>query len=268
MAIDFFDATSTSIKMGQLAKNRDVAKKLPGDITTSKDVSGIEIRMLPPLIIDNHTNPVWPFPGYSKLYCLTIVVSDVENQVVGSIDLKGFPRIGDQEHLPINKTIFYWQSSAENKKAPNQIHIMTSVIKSKQALRDVSKILTEVKNDENYKNIIQRIGKTAADASAAGMVIDMIGEVATLVGKYLGKVEDKPIGTTINSYTTLYGDFDVLGINKRKIPTPDVVFEFDLVVRDKTQKKSASGTSRTRGGGKAAAEDEDDEVIVEMTQLN
>ena len=267
MPIQFFNPEITSLRMGQLANNRSIIKKLPGNIKTSGDVSGIEIRMLPPFIVDNHTAPLWPFPGYSKLYSLTIVVSDVENQVAGTIDLKGFPRIGDQEHLPINKTIFYWQGKNDEEKAPNQIHIMTSVIKSKQALRDTAKIMTDEKKHEGYNNLVKQIAKTTAETSAAGIVLDLVGEIAGVVGKYLGDVEDKPIGTTINSYTTLYGDFDALGINKRKIPTPDVTFEFDLVVRDKKKngERSAGKTRSTKkasGGG-----NEDDEVVVEMMKL-
>src|SRR5919205_2773388 len=100
-----------------------VLKALP----TSADVSGIELRMLPPFIKDNTTPRIFPFPGYAQLYCLTIVVSDAPNQLVGAIDLKAFPRIGDQEALPINKTLFYWQAVNEQDPSPNQIHVMCSI---------------------------------------------------------------------------------------------------------------------------------------------
>ncbi len=141
MPVNFFDPQSTTVRIGQFTESDkpvlETIERISRGIDTSKDLTGIEIRMLPPFIVDNHTKPVWPFPGFSRLYCLTIVISDAANQLVGAIDLKGFPRIGDQEYLPINKTIYYWQGSeAGTEKAPTQIHVMTSVIKSKQDLRD------------------------------------------------------------------------------------------------------------------------------------
>lgn len=268
MAIDFFDPKSTTIRLGQFTATdkpmKETIERLTGGIASSKDLTGIEIRMLPPFIVDNHTTPVWPFPGFSKLYCLTIVVSDVSNQLAGTIDLKGFPRIGDQEFLPINKTIYYWQSAKPEEKGPSQIHIMTSVIKSKQDLRDVGKILSDVKKDENYKSLIETLAKTATDASGMGVALDIVGEIAGLVGKYMGNVQDKPIGTTINSYTSLYGDFDQTGINKRKISSPHVNFEFDLVVRDKSR---MAERSRSRSAEVDITESEE-KVEVEMTPLN
>src|SRR5574337_1209527 len=140
MAINFLDPETTQLSNGNIKLSGALSSLSKSEISslikTSKDVTGVELRMLPPLIKDNHTPAVWPFPGFSKLYCLTVVVSDIPNQSVGAIDLKGFPRIGDNEHLPINKTIFYWQSSNEKEEGPNQIHVMCSVMKSKEALRD------------------------------------------------------------------------------------------------------------------------------------
>src|SRR5215203_2266331 len=105
-----------------LSKKKDVEAE--ASIPSAKDISGIEIRLLPPYIIDNRTERIWPFPGYARLYCLVIVVSDVDNQMAGNIDLKGFQRIGDREHLPINKTIFYWQQKSKTETSPTQVHVM------------------------------------------------------------------------------------------------------------------------------------------------
>jgi len=203
-------------------------------LKTSKDVTGIELRMLPPLIKNNHTAAMWPFPGFSKLYCLTIVVSDVPNQTVGAIDLKGFPRIGDNEHLPINKTIFYWQSSGKKNDGPSQIHTMCTIMKSKQDLRDVAKILESAKDDAEYKTLISTLGRLVKEASKFNVATDIIVQVAGIVGKYLRKVEDKPLGTIINSYTTLHGDFDKTGISPLKYITKDVDFELQMIVRNKS----------------------------------
>jgi hypothetical protein len=229
-------------------------------IQSSADVSGIEVRLLPPLIKDNHTTKIFPFPGYSKLYCLTIVVSDVTNQLAGTIDIKGFPRIGDNEYLPVNKTIFYWQQEKPEEKSPSQIHVFTSVIKSKEALRDVGTILTSVKSDTNYQGLVGSLGKLATDATVYGTVADIVMQVAGIVGKYLGNVEDKAIGTVINSYTTLHGDFDKLGNNKISYPTRDVGFDFEITVRDSSP---ATGEKAMAEKKKEAPE----KVIVDMTAL-
>lgn len=95
MSIDFLDPATSAVftPSGRLSRA----------IPTSGKLTGIELRLLPPFVKDNNTEPFFPFPGFSKLYCLTIVVSDIGNQLVGGIDLQGFPRIGDNEHLPNNK---------------------------------------------------------------------------------------------------------------------------------------------------------------------
>lgn len=85
----------------------------------SSSVSGIEIRMLPPLIKNNRTPKFWPFPGRAKLYVITIVISDAANQLLGQMDLNSFARIGDGEKLPINRTIYYWEKPDKGTPAPN-----------------------------------------------------------------------------------------------------------------------------------------------------
>lgn len=244
MSLQFLDPETTQISGGEVKLAGPLSalgvSELATGIGSSKTTTGIELRMLPPLIKDNHTPAVWPFPGFSKLYCLTIVVSDVTNQLAGTIDLKGFQRIGDNETLPINKTIFYWQSSAEDTRAPNQIHVMCTVIKSKQSLRDIGEIMSGMKNDTDYKDVIATLGQLASNAAKLNVVTDLMLQIAGIAGKYLGKVEDKALGTVINSYTTLYGDFDKLGITQLVYPTRDVDFEFQLIIRDQQAENDLS----------------------------
>ena len=238
MPVNFLDPETTELSHGSIKIAGPLSSLAKSEIASliksSKDVSGIELRMLPPLIKDNHTPAVWPFPGFSNLYCLTLVVSDIANQSVGNIDLKGFSRIGDHERLPINKTIFYWQNTNEKEDGPNQIHVMCSVMKSKQSLRDVGKILANVKEDTEYKNLIETLSTVAKDASKFSLVTDILVQVAGIFGNYLGSVEDKPLGTIINSYTTLHGDFDKIGISPLLYSTKDVEFEFQMIIRNKS----------------------------------
>lgn len=244
MAIHFLDPETSfiSTRTNKLAKKLSTlsSRGVLREIDTSSDVTGIELRMLPPYVKDNRTEKVWPFPGYAKLYCLTIVASNVANQLMGAIDLNGFPRIDDKENLPINKTIYLWQAENKEDKAPNQIHVFCSIMKSKQSLRDVGEIMNKVKEDTEYKDLVGSLAKLAKDAAKFNVATDIITNVATVVGKYLGKVEDKPLGTIINSYTTLFGDFDKLGVAPLVYPTKNVDFNFKMVVRSKEETMATS----------------------------
>jgi hypothetical protein len=214
---------------------------------SAKNISGIELRMLPPLILENHSTPIWPFPGYSKLYCLTIVVSDVANQLVGGIDIKGFPRIGDREYLPVNKTVFYWQADKPTDKPPSQLHIMCSIVKTKQTLRDVGKIMAELTVDQEYQSALSTIGKLSRQASKFNLVSSLVMQIGGIAGRYLGKVDDKPIGTILNSYTKVNGDFDRTGIKKLTYSTRDVQFNFDLIVRNERVEQKVHSVMNRQG---------------------
>jgi hypothetical protein len=277
MAIEFLNPQTTAIH----SRQRGLAGRISGltitepvakVINSSKDVSGIELRMLPPFIIENQTTPVFPFPGYSKLYCLTIVVSDATNQLAGLIDLKGFPRIGDREHLPINKTVYYWQQDKTSEKQPDRLHIMCSILKSKKDLRDTAAILAGLKDDKEYTSLTKTLSGLAKNAAKFNLVTDLIVEVAAVVGKKLIGVEDKPIGTIINSYTTLHGDFDQIGVNRLVYNTKDVDFEFELVVRNKKtegliEKSLTRGSLSLSPRTKVNLAVEEQKPIVEMQSL-
>lgn len=249
MSIDFLDPATSAVftPSGQLAR----------EIPTSDKLTGIELRLLPPFVKDNNTEPFFPFPGFSKLYCLMIVVSDIGNQLVGGIDLQGFPRIGDEEHLPINKTIFYWQQSETDKQPPKQIHTMCAVIKSKKGLRDTGKILTSLKNDEEYKTLMGTVAGMASASSPVGAAVDIVTQVAGIVGRYLVDVEDKPVGTVINSFTDIRGDFDHEGVRKYAFPTKKVDFEMEVIVR--AQRPATRGLEKLQ--------EEDEAVDVQMQPL-
>lgn len=244
MAVNFFSGEilyQTYLKELQTVpaiKNQS----LLGDIEHSSAVSGIELRLLPPHIKENGTPPVLFFPGKASLYCLVIVVSDADNQLAGGFDLQGFPRIGDHEHLPVNKTIYYWQALQKQSKPPTQVHAFCSVVKSKKGLRQAGEIISQIKDDAGYKSIAGTIALMAAKATPVTVALDMVTDIAQVVGKYLKNVEDKPLGSIINSYTVLHGDFDKLGISKLSYTTPKVNFEMELTVRDKKREKQQSGS--------------------------
>ncbi len=225
-----------------------------GDIGHSTTASGIELRLLPPYIKENNTAPVLFFPGKASLYCLVIVVSDANNQLAGGFDLQGFPRIGDHEHLPVNKTIYYWQALDKKNKPPTQIHAFCSVVKSKKGLRQAGEIISQVKDDAGYKSLTGTIASMAAKATPLTAALDIVTDMAKIVGKYLKNVEDKPLGSIVNSYTVLHGDFDKLGISRLSYTTPKVNFEMELTVRDKHREKQQGGSLLGKGSKREAVE--------------
>ncbi|RAJ11185.1 hypothetical protein LX64_00793 [Chitinophaga skermanii] len=257
MAIDFF--AKDVLYRTSLPKEVNKSSVLGGTIDDSGSVSGVELRLLPPFIKDNNTPAFLGFPGKASLYCLVIVVGDADNQLAGGIDLQGFPRIGDHEALPINKTIYYWQAPSKKAKSPTQLHAFCSVMKSKKGLREAGEIMAKVKSDPDYKSITSQLATMASKATPVTAALDLITSITKVVGTHLQGVEDKPLGTIINSYTVLHGDFDTLGINKHRYSTPKVDFEMELTVRDTKRDPNRNGSVL---GGKPSAGEEEDEVQV------
>jgi hypothetical protein len=236
MALDFSENQVISFNNGVAATRYfapPASDEIIAPIYNSGDVSGIELRMMQPYIRENGTSRIFPFPGYANIYCLTIVVSDVSNQLAGHIDLNGFQRIGDREYLPVNKTLFYWQSENGDDKAPNQIHTMCTLMKSKKGLRKAGEVIASVKSDNDYKDLISSLAGLATNAAQFSTVAGIMMQITGIVGKYLKDVEDKPIAAAVNSYTTLHGDFDRPGVIPSTSATRDADFHWKLVVRKK-----------------------------------
>ena len=208
-----------------------------GLIASSASIEGIEIRMLPTYIRNNRSLKIWPFPGRAHLYCITIVISDIANQLVGTMDLNAFPGIESNEYLPINKTIYYWQATNTDSQSPNQVHVMSSIIKSKEPLRDVGNVFANVKEDEGYKGLAGELSSIVAESVSFSAIADIAMRFAGIIGQYLGKVHDNPIGTIVNSFTRLHGDWDKTGIIPVKIGTRNADFSFELIVRDNKRER-------------------------------
>ncbi len=235
MSLRFYDKRTLKI---QTLVDKLKNGRLRG-IPLSSEILGIEVRMLPPLIKNNRTVRLWPFPGYANVYCLTIVFSDVASQLSGNIDLHSFAGIGDYEYLPVNKVLYYWEPD-DNSTIPGQVHVMSSVIKSREVLRNTADILAEVKNNKVYQSLWDQL--TYGNGSSA-LLTKLSMDIAGIVGKYLGKVCDKPLGTIVNSFTRLHGDWDSSGITPVCITTRNVDFYYEIIVRDHTRAREGFGDS-------------------------
>jgi hypothetical protein len=168
----------------------------------------------------------------AHLYYLTIVVSDIENQLSCDIDIIAFPKIGDRELLPVNKTIYYWSRSNCNGKMPEQIHLMCSVIKSKEPLREIANVINQLKRDEMYNTLTDRILSMIATTATRSIITNFVLDLAHIVGRYLGLINDKPIATVINSFTRIHGDWSNFGVTPLSINVKNVTFYFELIVRN------------------------------------
>src|SRR5688572_6199212 len=180
------------------------ARTRSGHIPSSKDISGIEVRLSNVTVIDNKTPKVFPFPGFARVYFVNLVVSDLSADTL-SLDLNGFEKVDDNDKLSLDRTMFAWKKTDKNTVSPSQIHIFSSLIKSKQPLRDVAKIMSEVKNDENFKETVTALNSVLKTASNVTNVSNLIFHMAGVVCKYLGKADDTPLLTWVQSFTDLNG---------------------------------------------------------------
>lgn len=206
-----------------------------GDIPSSKDISGLEVRLSNVTIIDNKTPKVFPFPGFAKVYFVNLVVSDLSADTV-SLDLNGFEKVDDGDKLSLDRTLFSWKKTNNNTIVPSQIHVFSSLIKSKQPLRDVAKIMSDVKNDSNFKDTVTTLNSLFKTASNITNISSLIFQVAGIVGGFLGKVDDKPLLTWVQSFTDINGDFDILGKTDKNATNKFASMNLSITIRDKDRK--------------------------------
>jgi len=226
MAINFKDdafVEHIELQGGELTK-------LKG-IPTSKNVTGIEVRLSKAFIKDNKTIKFGPFPGFAQLYLIAIVVND-KGEVLQNLDIKGFPKVGDHEDLPVDKTIYYWKQNFPQEQSPSQIHVLTSIIKSKQKLRDTGKVMSDVKNDAEFSGMVSTLKQVIKNANAVAQVSDVLFSAAALIGKFLGKLDDKPLLTWVQSYTDINGDFDNLGKITTGKSNKNATLDLAIIIRD------------------------------------
>ena len=214
----------------------DTLTRAGGDIKSSDELSGIEIRLSKVLIVNNGTPKIFPFPGLAQFYLMIIVMSDMD-EGHQSIDLKGFAKVDDGEELPVDRTIFYFKKTKKTQKTPGQIHVWVSVIKSKENLRDVGNILSQIKKDQEYNTLLSTVKDALSLANPAVQAIDILHGIANVAGKYMGKVQDKPMLTWQQSFTDINGDLDSLGKNSRNKENDKVALGLTLIVRDKAREE-------------------------------
>jgi hypothetical protein len=188
--------------------------------------------MLPPFVRDNMQLKIWPFPGYAKLYCFTTAVSDVNNELTGAMDLGVFARVGKNDYLSLNKTIYYWHKNAGEQPMPENVHIMCAIIKSRDVVKDPESVLAAVKKDSDYRNIVDHLNAVIADTASFAMVTNMTVKIANIVTRYLGRTADMPVAMVVDSFSRLHGDWDKPGIRQVSMSAKNADFGFEVIVHD------------------------------------
>jgi hypothetical protein len=201
-------------------------------IPTSKKLTGLEVRLSQVFIRDNKTPHVWPFIRYSNLYVITSSIDNLGREPY-LLNIKGFADVDDGEQLPVDRTVYYWKEDETKKKPPGAIHILASILKSNEGIRDAGKALASLRKKDDFKAVIQAV-MAAATGGGAGIYeafLPMVG----VIGEILGKIDDTPLFTTVLSYTDINGDFDQLGRHPYPQKNRYVDMVTTLIVRDATR---------------------------------
>jgi len=205
-------------------------------IPTSKKLTGLEVRLSQVLIRDNKTPHVWPFIRYSDLYIITSSVDNFGTEPY-SLNLKGFADVDDGEQLPVDRTVYYWKEDETRSKPPGAIHILASIIKSNEGIRDVGAALASLRKTDDFKAVIKAI--IAAATGGGGTIYEAFLPLVGVIGEVLGKIDDTPLFTTVLSYTDINGDFDQLGRHPYPQRNRYVDMVTTLIVRDATRDPSS-----------------------------
>jgi hypothetical protein len=146
------------------------------------------------------------------------------------VSIEGFADIDDGEILPLERTAYLWQKSEKSPTAPNQIHLVVSVIKSKKGVRKLGAALKELQGKAEYKSAVAAIA--AAATSGAPAIAEGVVLLTRLIGGLLSNVEDVPLFTQALSFTGINGDFDSLGRHIHLKGNKNVSMKVALTVRD------------------------------------
>ncbi|HEX8428220.1 hypothetical protein [Hymenobacter sp.] len=237
MALDLItDAFISTVSLPATPPAATRAQEQEPGIPDSQTVTGLEVRLSRVLVKNNRTAKVWPFPGFADVYLL-LVVFDNLNLEPQTLTLSGFARIDDEEDLPVDKTAYYWKQTTPEGPVPSQVHVLLSVLKSKQGLRDTAAVMEQARNSDDYRNLVTEVVRVIANAPlrAAELLLQLGG----VVGGLLKDVEDKPLFTQVISFTDINGDFDSLGKTPVVKMNDYVQTTLTLIVRDPARELSA-----------------------------
>jgi len=209
-----------------------------GDIPTSEQISGIEVRLSKVFIIDNKTRQFGPFPGLATVYFMNIVLSDLSTTEI-DLNLNGFEKVDDRQMLAVDRTLFFWKKTDDTPRSPSQIHVMSSLLKSKKGLRDTAAVVAQAKDDNNFKDLTSQLGSLLKTATSFTTISGIVFQVAGIVGNLLKDVEDKTLLTRFQSFTDLGGDFNQLGKTDNPFSNRYAELDYSIFIRDAARQQEA-----------------------------
>lgn len=234
MAINFSKIRYNAVPLPKGSHSLPLARgRTKGVIPASDSLTGIELRLSRVHIIDNKQPDVWPFLHFSDLYLILASMDNLGGEP-HLITVKGFEDVDDGEDLPVERTAYYWKAEVDNPKPPGQVHLLVSVVRSKQGIRDLGDALARLRGKDDFKAVVAKV-VAAAGTGGGSAIVDASLALAGAVGTVLGKVDDTPLMTQVLSYTDINGDFDQLGRHIFSSKNRYVELETKLIVRDATR---------------------------------
>jgi len=227
MELNLSDAQRGIVRLPKGDSSKSLRFKLFA-IPTSKELTGLEVRLSQVIVKDNKTPHVYPFIRYANLYVITSAIDNLGGDPY-SLNLKGFANVDDGETLPVERTVYYWKSDDTNK-APGAVHVLTSIIKSNQKIRDFGDALASLRKTDDFQKVVNTIITAAAGGGAA--IYEALLPLVGVIGQIMGKIDDTPLFTTVTSFTDINGDFDALGRHPYPQNNRYVDIVTTLIVRD------------------------------------
>lgn len=168
-------------------------------------------------------------PFYDKageIYLVTSVIDGLAEKPI-VLDVKTFPGIKENDFLDIGDPgVAIYHNPP--RKLPRFLDIRIQIIESDRKLRDAGKVLTEISNDQKFKDI-QKVLSTLATTTTPLLttVVDLTDKVANIIGGILKMNKDDQICYYAATFTD---KFDNLGHGQHRHTKPhEAEFSYEIL---------------------------------------
>ena len=187
-------------------------------------ITSILVRLKKVQILNIH-EPFYDKAG--EIYLVTSVIDGlVENPIV--LNVKPFSGIKKDDFLDIGKPgVAIYQNPPG--KLPRFLDIRIQIVESDERLRDAGKVLTEISNDQDFKDIQKVLSILATTATPMfGTVVGLANKVINVIGVTLKMNRDDQICYYAATFTD---KFDNLGVGEHRHTKPnEVEFSYEILV--------------------------------------
>ena len=219
-------------------------KPLQPGTTPPGDICGLAINLNHVLVKNNNTPAVAPLPGYAKLYFLNMVAANMGGTSL-RLHLKAFEKVENDDALNVDKTLCSWQRNKPGETAPADVHVFSALIKSKQPLRDTASVLSEVQRDSSFKLLSAALDNLLKSKTGVEDISNLVFNLAGIVGKYLGKVDEKPLFCWLQSFTGMGSNSEVLGKTEKAAGNLYASMGLSINIKDEVRVEDEALLERT-----------------------